>query len=76
MKIDDKVIGEAVRKARRAKDMTQQQLGDSLDVTYQQVQKYEKGESRMATTTFLKACGVLGIEPAKPVIAWIERSNR
>lgn len=72
----DAAIGRAIRKARRAKDMTQTELGDELGVTYQQVQKYEKGASPMVLGRFLRACEVLGIPAGKHVRAWIDASQK
>jgi transcriptional regulator with XRE-family HTH domain len=72
----DVAIGRALRKARRAKDMTQTQLGEELAVTYQQVQKYEKGENRISLVTWIKAAQVLGLPEGKPVRAWITAAQK
>ena len=43
----DKHIGARVRMRRLMLDMSQTQLGDALGITFQQVQKYEKGTNRI-----------------------------
>src|SRR3979490_700711 len=44
----DKHVGSRVRMRRLMLGMSQQKLGDGLGLTFQQVQKYEKGTNRMA----------------------------
>jgi len=43
-------VGRKVREARAAKGMTQDQLGKILGVSFQQVQKYEKGSNRIGSS--------------------------
>ncbi|MCB9979577.1 MAG: helix-turn-helix transcriptional regulator [Rhodospirillales bacterium] len=40
-------LGQNIRKLRRIKGLSQKQVGDTLGITYQQVQKYEKGQNRI-----------------------------
>lgn len=44
----DKQIGARVRAARLEARMSQEKLGEALGLTFQQVQKYEKGTNRIA----------------------------
>jgi transcriptional regulator with XRE-family HTH domain len=44
----DKHVGARVRMRRMMLGLSQEQLGDALGVTYQQVQKYEKGTNQRA----------------------------
>ena len=46
----DKHIGTRVRMRRMMLDMSQTELGDALDITFQQVQKYEKGTNRISAS--------------------------
>lgn len=43
----DRSIGQRVRLARQMAKISQQKLGDITGVTYQQIQKYEKGTDRI-----------------------------
>jgi transcriptional regulator with XRE-family HTH domain len=44
---NDQYIGKQVRVARLMKGLSQTELGEHLGVTFQQVQKYEKGTNRI-----------------------------
>lgn len=44
----DKHIGERVRAARNAAGLSQEKLGERLGITFQQIQKYEKGVNRVS----------------------------
>ncbi|MGV1900094.1 helix-turn-helix domain-containing protein [Agrobacterium sp. 22-3674b3] len=59
----DQQIGAAVRDARKARGMSQTDLGQHIHVTFQQVQKYEKGTNRIAVSTLLDICGALDVAP-------------
>lgn len=44
----DKFVGARVRQARREDGLTQEQLGNEVGLTFQQIQKYEKGVNRIS----------------------------
>ena len=46
----DKHVGARVRMRRMMLAMSQEKLGDALDLTFQQVQKYEKGTNRIGAS--------------------------
>ena len=46
----DKHVGSRVRLRRMMLGMSQEKLGESLGVTFQQVQKYEKGTNRIGAS--------------------------
>ena len=46
----DKHVGSRVRMRRMMLNMSQEKLGDSLGLTFQQVQKYEKGTNRIGAS--------------------------
>ena len=46
----DKHVGSRVRMRRMMLGMSQEKLGDGLDLTFQQVQKYEKGTNRIGAS--------------------------
>jgi transcriptional regulator with XRE-family HTH domain len=43
MKHENRRIGQIIKEARKARGMTQMKLSEKVGVSYQQVQKYEKG---------------------------------
>ncbi|MEL7543277.1 MAG: helix-turn-helix domain-containing protein [Pseudomonadota bacterium] len=52
----DKFVGEKVKHYRKRKKLTQTELGNELGLTFQQIQKYEKGSNRIgASRIFLLA---------------------
>ena len=46
----DKHVGSRVRMRRMMLNMSQEKLGDSLGLTFQQIQKYEKGTNRIGAS--------------------------
>ena len=48
MKEKGKKIGQLIKKFRKAKGISQMGLADMLGVSYQQIQKYEKGISKIS----------------------------
>ena len=46
----DKHVGSRVRMRRMMLSMSQEKLGDALGLTFQQVQKYEKGTNRIGAS--------------------------
>ena len=46
----DRHVGDRVRMRRKMQGMTQEKLGDALGLTFQQVQKYEKGTNRIGAS--------------------------
>lgn len=57
----DEQIGANVRKLRNALGMSQQRLAEMLGVTFQQVQKYEKGSNRVAGSTLFRIAQVMNL---------------
>lgn len=49
----DTLIGLQLRKLRKAKKITLEEVADELRMTYQQVQKYETGRNRISASTLL-----------------------
>lgn len=47
-KAHNKALGEMVRKLRKSRDMTLQQLAAELDISHQQLQKYETGANQVS----------------------------
>ena len=57
----DKHVGARVRMRRMMLSMSQEKLGDALGLTFQQVQKYEKGANRIGASRLQQICSVLEI---------------
>ena len=55
----DKHVGSRVRMRRMMLDMSQSGLGDALGITFQQVQKYEKGTNRISASRLQQVCHIL-----------------
>ncbi len=55
-------IGKRVRQARVAAGLSQTQLGVQLGVSFQQVQKYEKGVNRIGGGRLYRIARVLGVK--------------
>lgn len=60
----DLEIGERIRAVRLARRVSQSALADQLGVTFQQLQKYEKGSNRISASRLLKAAAFLEIDLA------------
>jgi transcriptional regulator with XRE-family HTH domain len=60
----DKHVGARVRMRRLMVGMSQGKLGEALDVTFQQVQKYEKGANRIGASRLQQLARVLEVPPS------------
>ena len=60
----DKHVGSRVRMRRVLIGMSQERLGGALGLTFQQVQKYEKGTNRIGASRLQQIAGVLNVPPA------------
>lgn len=52
-------LGRDLREIRVKKGMSQAALAEVIGVTFQQVQKYEKGENRIPVVQLVRACVAL-----------------
>jgi transcriptional regulator with XRE-family HTH domain len=57
----DKHVGSRVRMRRLMLGMSQEKLSDGIGLTFQQVQKYEKGTNRMGSSRLQQIANVLGV---------------
>lgn len=57
----DRVVGQRLRWRRRELKLTQEQLGEKLGLTFQQVQKYEKGINRISAGRLFEVAEVLTV---------------
>jgi transcriptional regulator with XRE-family HTH domain len=58
--IDDHV-GSRIRLRRNMMSMSQERLGESLGITFQQIQKYEKGTNRVGASRLQAISSILGV---------------
>jgi len=60
----DKHVGSRVRMRRMMLSMSQEKLGDALGLTFQQVQKYEKGTNRIGASRLQQIANILQVPVA------------
>lgn len=60
----DTHVGSRIRMRRLMLGMSQEKLGESLGITFQQVQKYEKGTNRVGASRLQAISDTLGVKPS------------
>jgi len=60
----DVLVGQRVRAYRLSRGMSQSALGEKVGVTFQQIQKYERGANRMGGSRLKKIATILGVNVA------------
>ena len=58
----DRHVGERIRHRRTELGLTQEQLGEALGVSYQQIQKYETGANRISAGRLYEIARRLGVD--------------
>jgi transcriptional regulator with XRE-family HTH domain len=58
----DEHVGERIRQRRTMLGYTQEQLAAALDISYQQVQKYETGANRVSAGRLFEVASYLGVD--------------
>lgn len=61
---EDVSAGQKLRDLRLRKSISQEALGKVLGITFQQIQKYEKGTNRMSVSTVSKLSKALQVPPS------------
>jgi transcriptional regulator with XRE-family HTH domain len=56
----DQALGLAIRLRRHARGLSQSGLGEAIGVSFQQIQKYERGANRVSFSTMVRICQALG----------------
>jgi transcriptional regulator with XRE-family HTH domain len=56
----DQALGLAIRLRRHARGLSQSALGEAIGVSFQQIQKYERGANRVSFSTMVRICEALG----------------
>jgi transcriptional regulator with XRE-family HTH domain len=57
----DTLVGRNIRICRLQRGLTQTELGHHLDVTFQQIQKYENGANRVGASRLTQIAGALDV---------------
>lgn len=58
----DVCVGKQLRKRRLELEMSQEELANTVDLTFQQIQKYEKGFNRISSSMLYELAKVLRVE--------------
>lgn len=74
----DSTIGNLIKTVRKTQGLSQMKLADKLGVSYQQVQKYENGATKMTVPRLAQISSALGISAytllsAEPAIAEMKK---
>lgn len=67
----DVQVGARIRIARRVAQFSQEKLGEAIGITFQQIQKYEKGTNRVGSSRMHEIAKTLG----QPVSFFFEDSE-
>jgi transcriptional regulator with XRE-family HTH domain len=60
----DAYVGRRLKQKREAMGLSQEGLSDLLGISFQQVQKYERGLNRIGASRLFQLCGVLSVPSA------------
>ncbi len=60
----DTHVGQRLRLRRTMTGMSQERLGDAIGVSFQMVQKYERGDCRVGASRLMKIASALGVQVA------------
>ena len=58
----DQHVGRQIRELRRRLHVSQEKLAETLGLTFQQVQKYEKGANRVSASKLFEVAGALQVD--------------
>lgn len=72
--IFDKVIGLQLKKIRFMRKKTQTKVAKAINVTFQQIQKYEKGKNGISPFKILKLCEFLRVDFEYFIQPFIQRN--
>ena len=59
----DREVGLRVRTLRQSRRMSQNDVGERLGITFQQIQKYERGANRVGASRLQQISDALGVSP-------------
>jgi transcriptional regulator with XRE-family HTH domain len=70
----DVALGRVVREMRKRKKISQTALGAALGISFQQIQKYERGTNRISFSALVKNSGALG-HTASELVSRVDGSD-
>jgi transcriptional regulator with XRE-family HTH domain len=82
MLADNKMIGNRIKQRREQLNISQEKLGETIGVTYQQIQKYEKGANKVSAERLSMIANKLTVpinfffESAKEFVVAEEREDK
>ena len=60
-KAADVYVGQRIKLRRMTINMSQEALADKTDISFQQIQKYEKGTNRISASRLVEISSLLGL---------------
>ena len=57
-------VGLTIRHIQKQRGISQNALGEAVGITFQQIQKYERGANRISASMLVRLAKVLGVQPA------------
>ena len=64
----DRALGEVIRDFRHERDISQAALGDAVDVSFQQIQKYERGTNRVTVARLREIAAGMNLHSIAPLV--------
>lgn len=71
----DKQAGQRLRQLRLQAEMSQEDLATLLNISFQQVQKYEKGANRLSVGRLIEVAKILKTTP-HDIIGWTDNGHK
>lgn len=59
----DAYVGRRLKQRREDLNMSQERLAEMLGISFQQVQKYERGLNRVGASRLFQLCGIMSVDP-------------
>jgi transcriptional regulator with XRE-family HTH domain len=59
----DAYVGKKLKQRREGLGLSQEKLAELLGISFQQIQKYERGLNRVGASRLFQLCGVMSVEP-------------
>jgi len=66
----DVFVGAQLKVLRKSTGLSQNELANQVGVTFQQIQKYERGTNRIGASRLWSLCQVFNVKPGRFLKAW------